>query len=344
MHVSLAAQRAAKQDFVSQACRHSSGEVLPILSPVPSLGYRLRAKWQVVPSGLSFSSAQSSARQKIDVCPVLVDALNETVLGRLSPVWELAGVGSTVCALSGRASGRASHLAAVHVAIELMRAVPTEKSAALRKTLEEAVEAGVLAGAMLDDTEIGSQAVLLDAAHAPLFASADGFAQASEAGHTLLPELVRCATEEGFADDGSVLELFAGSGNLTRALCASAKRVVAVEGGTRAARRLAELCAHVPHAETLALSVSQALRTLAAAQKRFEVVVLDPPRGGAKDELPLLADVATRRIVYVSCDTATLGRDLRDLSRRGFAVKTVQPIDLMPHTAEVECVAVLDRV
>lgn len=57
----------------------------------------------------------------------------------------------------------------------------------------------------------------------------------------------------------------------------------------------------------------------------------------------MLGALSARRIVYVSCDAMTLGRDLGELQHFGFTPRTVQPIDLMPHTAEVECVAVLDR-
>jgi 23S rRNA (uracil1939-C5)-methyltransferase len=77
---------------------------------------------------------------------------------------------------------------------------------------------------------------------------------------------------------------------------------------------------------------------------RFDVAVLDPPRTGAREALPWLSRLAVRRVVYVSCDAMTLGRDLGVLAAAGLKPRTVQPLDLMPHTAQLECVALLDAV
>ena len=86
-----------------------------------------------------------------------------------------------------------------------------------------------------------------------------------------------------------------------------------------------------------------ALSRAAEAGERFEVVVLDPPRGGlgtgpARD----LARVARGRTIYVACDPATLARDLAVLTQAGHQIVDVSVFDLMPMTPEVEVVAVLD--
>jgi 23S rRNA (uracil1939-C5)-methyltransferase len=83
---------------------------------------------------------------------------------------------------------------------------------------------------------------------------------------------------------------------------------------------------------------------IAAGDSRYEVVVLDPPREGL-GEAPsrALARIATERVVYVSCDPATLARDLRVLVDEGWTIVDVTVFDLMPMTAEVETVATLVR-
>ena len=76
-----------------------------------------------------------------------------------------------------------------------------------------------------------------------------------------------------------------------------------------------------------------------------DVVIIDPPRRGLQPEVTgALVASSTRRVIYVSCDPATLARDLRRLVNGGFELVEVQPIDMFPHTQHIECVAVLDRV
>jgi len=70
--------------------------------------------------------------------------------------------------------------------------------------------------------------------------------------------------------------------------------------------------------------------------------VLDPPRAGAPDAIEGLVARAPRRIIYVSCDPATLARDLARLARHGHAVRVVQPVDVFPQTFHVETVALVE--
>lgn len=74
-------------------------------------------------------------------------------------------------------------------------------------------------------------------------------------------------------------------------------------------------------------------------EKPFEVIVLDPPRAGAADCLASILELRPARLVYVSCDAATLARDARVLAAGGYQLSEVVPVDLFPQTAHVECVA-----
>ena len=77
---------------------------------------------------------------------------------------------------------------------------------------------------------------------------------------------------------------------------------------------------------------------------RPDVVVLDPPRAGCRPEvLQAAAQSGARRVVYVSCDPATLARDIARLGPLGYRVADIQPVDMFPHTAHVECVILLQR-
>ena len=76
--------------------------------------------------------------------------------------------------------------------------------------------------------------------------------------------------------------------------------------------------------------------------KRASIAILDPPRAGCRPKLlETVADLGIERIVYVSCDPATLARDIKLLGDRGYALREVSPVDMFPHTAEVEAAALL---
>ena len=78
--------------------------------------------------------------------------------------------------------------------------------------------------------------------------------------------------------------------------------------------------------------------------RRWSSIVVDPPRTGmTKDALSGVIDRAAPRIVYVSCDVATLARDARRLVDAGYALRSLEAFDLFPDTAHVESVAVFDR-
>jgi 23S rRNA (uracil1939-C5)-methyltransferase len=132
----------------------------------------------------------------------------------------------------------------------------------------------------------------------------------------------------------SVLELYAGSGNFTR-LWSGRAEVVAVDS-----HAAPEPMPGVTWRQEAAESAVEALNT---AGHRVDVAVLDPPRTGAREVMNGLAELAPARIVYVSCDPATLGRDAAVLVAAGYQLTRVVPLDLMPQTAHVEVVAVFAR-
>ena len=77
------------------------------------------------------------------------------------------------------------------------------------------------------------------------------------------------------------------------------------------------------------------------ARGRFDAMLLDPPRAGAAEVIADIRRLSATKVVYVSCHPATLARDVRELCRRGYALSSVQPIDLFPHTYHLEVIAAL---
>jgi 23S rRNA (uracil1939-C5)-methyltransferase len=78
--------------------------------------------------------------------------------------------------------------------------------------------------------------------------------------------------------------------------------------------------------------------------KPMDLIVVDPPRPGLhKKAMQLLLNIASPNLMYVSCNPATLARDLKRLAEGGYAVETIQPVDMFPHAFHIEAVAKLTR-
>jgi 23S rRNA (uracil1939-C5)-methyltransferase len=166
--------------------------------------------------------------------------------------------------------------------------------------------------------------------------SAGVFSQANVALRTELARAVHEAAGEGEL----ALELFAGAGSLTLGLARRFRRVVAVESHPDAVHDLGDnlRAARIDSVEVRGAPVQEALGDL--RQLRPDVVVLDPPRTG----LPrgAASALAAARVVYLSCDPATLARDLALLQERDHRLTRITGFDLFPQTPHVEALAVLE--
>ena len=97
-------------------------------------------------------------------------------------------------------------------------------------------------------------------------------------------------------------------------------------------------------AEFICDDATRYMQALAKDGQNFDVIILDPPRAGSTPAcLKATAQLAQKKIVYVSCNVVTQARDLKVLLDSGFAIERVTPVDMFPHTKHVECVVVLSR-
>ena len=146
--------------------------------------------------------------------------------------------------------------------------------------------------------------------------------------------------------DERVLDLFCGLGNFTLPLARRAAGVVGVEGSTdlvERARQNAQRNA-IDNAEFFVADLFKPVGDRPWANRGFDKVLLDPPRSGAMEILPQVAAFAPRRIVYVSCGPATLARDAGLLvNQHGYRLSKVGVMDMFPHTAHVESIALFER-
>jgi 23S rRNA (uracil1939-C5)-methyltransferase len=156
----------------------------------------------------------------------------------------------------------------------------------------------------------------------------------------LLHSLIGCVLSQVAASD-DVVDLYAGAGlfSIPAAIVRGA-HVTAVEGDRFAA---ADLSSNAQAASGSVEAVHQSVEVFSAGRRRSPaVLIVDPPRTGmSKDALTGAIQLKPRKVVYVSCDVATLARDTRRLVDAGYALSSVTGFDLFPNTPHVETVVVL---
>ena len=159
-------------------------------------------------------------------------------------------------------------------------------------------------------------------------------------------------TGDAQASNLRVLDAYCGTGTIGLCLAHATEAqginlsltgVDQVENNIQMARRNARN--NKLEAEFICDDATRYMQALAKDGQNFDVIILDPPRAGSTPAfLKATAQLAQKKIVYVSCNVVTQARDLKVLLDSGFAIERVTPVDMFPHTKHVECVVVLSRV
>lgn len=336
MHLTRIAQARWHEAHVRAALPEPSrGIAIDVSLAEQAERYRTRARLHAIASGgrarVGFFAAESHETVEVDECLVL-EATLDRARGSVAALLEgAAGEGEARLAF-GKLPERRPVLD-----VTWQRDLPAQVYA----RAEAAVAAGTWAGVRIACGEVTRPSIIGDpvpwitgADGEPLELSPGGFGQASEAMNAKLARAVAESVPEG----SRVHELYAGAGNFTVLLARRAKKLSAVEfdlASCEAARRnLARrgLTATVTFADAAGHAIPAAV----------EVVVLDPPRAGAATACSALAKSSARRIVYVSCDTRTLARDLETLSP-GYEIERVALFEMFPHTSHVETLVALKK-
>ncbi|MFK7999753.1 MAG: class I SAM-dependent RNA methyltransferase [Polyangiales bacterium] len=323
------AQRAAKAVFVADAlsCFDESPGLEWVLGD--ELAYRRRARLGWRQGRMGYHRRRRSSLVDAETCPVLQPPLeNGLKVLRKNVLPMLSGEGELRLARSGEG------------AVAYLKTDVQQPPAVYQKLADLVPEhfVGVsfdVEGSVARFGDASERMTHLDGKE--LVGPEAGFSQA----HDLNEELAKTVAAAA-AGEKSVLELYAGHGNFTVLLAAATKGVVAVEleeGATDALRK--NLKARGLKARVVAADAADYPKP---PQGGYDVIVLDPPRSGAKDVVGrICSEKLPKRIVYVSCDTATLARDLKPLADAGFRPTSVQAFDLFPQTSHVETLVVLDR-
>lgn len=311
-------------------------------SPEP-LRYRARAKFHLDRGAgrLVFFRRRSHEPVPLTACQLLLPGL-DALRAAVGPAIPAAGLSPREVSLEwSDLEGRGAACLALPAAGErerrkgeaLLAAVPGLKGLVLQ------AEGG--APLLVGDPVLAHERRPGDPAAGRCRSRPDVFQQANRGANALL---VQAALDLLAPEGEDVLELFCGAGNFTGPLAARARSVAAVEQqGPALELARADLGGrNVRFFAGDALQVARAFaRERGPEARRFGVALLDPPRDGARGIGPVLRDLGVRRAVYVSCDPATLARDLKGCVDAGFRVASVQGFDLFPQTHHVEGLALV---
>ena len=150
----------------------------------------------------------------------------------------------------------------------------------------------------------------------------------------------------GLTGAETVLDLYCGIGTISLAMAGRAGMVWGAEVVPQAVDDAMANAARngISNARFLCADAGEAARYLAAKGVRPYVICVDPPRKGlAEDVVETIADMGPERVVYVSCDPATLGRDVKRFAGRGYVLRQAQAVDMFPRTQHVETVVLLSK-
>lgn len=330
-HIEYAAQVALKAELIAAEFRHELGfELDPagLVAAAPAeFAYRSRTRFKVGPGGaVGFHAAGSNsivevARCMVAAAPDRVPAPLAAALGRRCTEIEVVSDrgGEVQIATLAKAAGAA----------ELARARKVMGDDAMIRGI---VVRGGGARAVVGDAQI---AVELEPG-CTLEVGADLFSQVNRAqNQRLVAEVIAMAAMRAGT---RVLDLFCGAGNFSIPLARRGAAVTGVDADAEAIKAAQRNAARMGHgdAQFIAMKARETVQFLERARYRAELVIVDPPRTGALDLMAAVVGLRPQTVIYVSCNPATLVRDLQGLGANGYRIGRVQAFDFFPNTHHVE--------
>ena len=174
--------------------------------------------------------------------------------------------------------------------------------------------------------------------------SPQSFYQVNRKGAELLYQ--KAAEYADLKGDEILLDLYCGTGTIGLSMAHKAKSLIGVEIVDKAIEDAKENAKAngIENARFICGDAAKAAETLKNEGLTPDVIIIDPPRKGCdKSLIKTISDFNPKRVVYVSCDSATMARDLAVFSEFGFTAQEATPVDMFPRTAHVECVTWLKR-
>ncbi len=329
-------------DLLSRQAGVPESARAPLLRAPSAWGYRSRAqiKCRMTPEGFLMGFYRRATHDVIDIkgCPVLDNRLNAA----WTLLREALGGGCDPAGIFQVDLG-VGDAGAIRALIHYEGSRSSELAAGLRQFgLQAGISLFLLEGRKAMLHLCGERDLYLELEGLRLGYGPGGFSQINLQQNRALVDLAIGALP--VAQSYRVLDLFCGMGNFSLPLARRGAKVVGVEDfapSIRSARINASNNA-LSGLDFFAESAEGALLRRGGTSG-FDAVLLDPPRSGAAAVVPELLQGAPKRIIYVSCDPATLARDLKPLLAGGYRVEWARPVDMFPQTHHIESVTRIDK-
>jgi 23S rRNA (uracil1939-C5)-methyltransferase len=343
----------------SGLCREEELSALlgaPLASPKTS-GYRQRIRLQVAQGVVGYFGRQSHSLVSVSQCPLAGEAINSVLAELLKsrPFQSLMDLASAIELLENPA-----HNSVILLIHYTRKARPAEHQAAklicqalpVLEAVLFSVEGQAKGPYFTERGEIQPNELRVEFSlpaelcSQPLTLGLEpgGFCQVNLGQNENCIKLLLEWTRD--MKPGKALDLFCGMGNFSLPLAMQGWNVTGMDmqrSTIRSAVRNAETAGLADRCRFSQESATKAARRLLAEKATFDCLLLDPPRSGCAELIPLLPGLGARQIIYISCDPATLARDLTGLAQAGYRLAEVRLVDMFPQTAHQETMVRLER-
>ena len=343
-HAEYPLQVAMKQQILRETLERAHLGELPEIAAVQAepWGYRNRVRLHIdrVTSALCYKKRGSHANLAVEACPIAAPVI-EAALEAMQTLSKERQLGERFEEIEFFTNGEQDTML-----LSLWTGARAAKLEDLWPLLKERIPQ--LGGAAVFSAERGKEQnrMLAQAGEPALTYAATGIGYRVSVGsffqvnRLLIDRFVNLITD---GPSGAVAwDLYAGVGLFARGLSRAFERVVAVESAPSSVNDLRSNMGEGGHRIVATTTLEFLRRAAASKQPRPDLVVVDPPRAGlGKEVTTLLAGIRPEHITYVSCDPATLSRDLKSLLDSGYHLKNIHMVDLFPQTFHLETVAIL---
>ncbi|MGH7799740.1 MAG: 23S rRNA (uracil(1939)-C(5))-methyltransferase RlmD [Thermodesulfobacteriota bacterium] len=341
-HLKYPSQLSAKENILRETLERIGGlrgiEIEPIFPSLEEYSYRNKvtvSTWfQKGRYHLGFHEEGSRKRVPIEGCPIASSIINEAIFRLDKFLSSIDNPRYPLVRIHIASDGKTAHISLVPSS-----GMGPKRLNGLRHHIKKSLETGSVSVAGYNEEEFE-----FNQSGLKFYSSPSVFIQSNrEINERLVETLVEWSNLKGHE---RALDLYCGVGNFSLHLAKRAKEVVGVDVSAKAIK-LAKKGAEANSITNVIFDCSPSELYVEESLKRgdkFDLVILDPPREGAKEILKALGLISPKKIIYVSCDPPTLARDLKMLTEFGYKLIKIRPFDMFPQTYHIESLALLVRV